>query len=53
MAADPVPLHRLAQIIGHDFLDTNTLYIQGKNHDLQHAVEIIGWAYETMRDSYA
>jgi len=29
------------------------LYIQGTKHDLQHAVETIGWAYEMMRDSYA
>jgi hypothetical protein len=37
------PLHRLAQIMGHDSLDTTKLYIQGTKHDLQQAVETIAW----------
>ncbi len=42
--AEAVPLHRLAQIMGHDSLDTTKLYIQGTGHDLQQAVETIAWA---------
>ena len=41
--AGSVPLHRLAQIMGHDSLDTTTLYIQGTKHDLQQDVETIAW----------
>ncbi|MBO0795062.1 MAG: tyrosine-type recombinase/integrase [Ktedonobacteraceae bacterium] len=41
--AELVPLHRLAQIMGHDSLDTTRLYIQGTKHDLQQAVETIAW----------
>ena len=41
--AESVPLHRLAQIMGHDSLDTTKLYIQGTRHDLQQAVETIAW----------
>lgn len=41
--AEAVPLHRLAQIMGHDSLVTTKLYIQGTRHDLQQAVEIIAW----------
>lgn len=41
--AESVPLHRLAQIMGHDSLDTTKLYIQGTRHDLQQAVETISW----------
>jgi integrase/recombinase XerD len=41
--AETVPLHRLAQIMGHDSLDTNKLYIQGMKQDLQQAVETIVW----------
>lgn len=41
--AEFVPLHRLAQIMGHDSLDTTRLYIQGTKHDLQQAVETIAW----------
>jgi len=37
--AESVPLHRLAQIMGHDSLDTTKLYIRGTRHDLQQAVE--------------
>ncbi|GHO68204.1 tyrosine recombinase XerD [Ktedonobacter sp. SOSP1-52] len=42
--AESVPLHRLAQIMGHDSLDTTRLYIQGTKQDLQQAVETIAWA---------
>src|SRR5437764_7016919 len=38
MAAS-VPLHRLAQIMGHDSLDTTILYTQGTKQDLQQEVE--------------
>lgn len=41
--AETVPLHRLAQIMGHDSLDTTLIYIQGTEQDLQHAVEQIAW----------
>jgi integrase/recombinase XerD len=42
MAAS-VPLHRLAQIMGHDSLDTTKFYIQGTKNDLQQAVETVAW----------
>ncbi len=38
-----VPLHRLAQIMGHDSLDTTTIYIHGTQADLQKEVEKIAW----------
>ena len=38
-----VPLHRLAQIMGHDFLDTTMIYIKATKSDLQQAVEKISW----------
>ncbi len=41
--AESVPLHRLAQIMGHDSLDTTRLYIQGTKQDVQQAVETIAW----------
>jgi len=41
--AETVPQHSLAQIMGHDSLDTTKLYIQGTKHDLQQAVETIAW----------
>ncbi len=41
--SESVPLHRLAQIMGHDSLDTTRLYIQGTKQDLQQAVETIVW----------
>jgi Phage integrase family len=41
--AESIPLHRLAQIMGHDSLDTTKLYIQGTKQDLQRAVETIAW----------
>ncbi len=42
--AQSVPLHRLAQIMGHDSLDTTLIYVQGTKQDLQQAVEAIAWA---------
>jgi integrase/recombinase XerC len=41
--AELVPLHRLAQIMGHDSLDTTMLYIRGTKQDLQQDVEKIAW----------
>ncbi len=41
--AHTVPLHRLAQIMGHDSLDTTMIYVQGTKQDLQQAVEAIAW----------
>jgi integrase/recombinase XerC len=41
--ARSVPLHRLAQIMGHDSLDTTLLYVRGTQQDLQQAVEAIAW----------
>ncbi len=41
--ATSVPLHRLAQIMGHDSLDTTMPYIQGTKQDLQREVEKIAW----------
>ncbi len=38
-----VPLHRLAQIMGHDSLDTTLRYVSGTAHDLQIEVEKIAW----------
>jgi integrase/recombinase XerC len=41
--AQIVPLHRLAQIMGHDSLDTTLLYIKATPADLQQEVEKIAW----------
>jgi integrase/recombinase XerD len=41
--AQSVPLHRLAQLMGHDSLDTTMIYAQGTMQDLQRAVEQIAW----------
>jgi integrase/recombinase XerC len=41
--ATQTPLHRLAQIMGHESLDTTLLYVQGTPQDLQQAVENIAW----------
>jgi integrase/recombinase XerD len=38
-----VPLHRLAQLMGHDSLDTTLLYVRGTKQDLQQDVEKIAW----------
>jgi integrase/recombinase XerC len=42
--ATTVPLHRLAQIMGHDSLDTTMISVQGTKHDLQQEAEKIAWA---------
>jgi integrase/recombinase XerD len=42
--AKRVPLHRLAQIMGHDSLDTTMVYVRGTKGDLQRAVEERAWA---------
>ena len=41
--AESVPLHRLAQIMGHDSLVTTRLSIQGTKQDVQQAVQTIVW----------
>ena len=40
-----VPLHRLAQMMGHDSLDTTMISVQGTKQDVQQEVEKIAWAY--------
>jgi integrase/recombinase XerD len=42
MAAQ-IPLHRLAQLMGHDSLDTTLRYVQATQADLQCDVETIAW----------
>jgi integrase/recombinase XerC len=42
--AQTVPLHRLAQIMGHDSLDTTAIYVRGTPQDLQQAVEQRAWS---------
>ncbi len=42
--AEVVPLHRLAQIMGHDSLDTTMTYVRATRVDLQKEVEKIAWA---------
>jgi integrase/recombinase XerD len=42
--AESVPLHRLAQIMGHDSLDTTMTYVRATAGDLQREVEKIAWA---------
>jgi integrase/recombinase XerC len=39
--AQSVPLHRLAQLMGHDSLDTTMRYVQATKQDLQQDVERI------------
>lgn len=41
--AESVPLHRLAQLMGHDSLDTTMIYIRATRSDLQKEVEKIAW----------
>jgi integrase/recombinase XerC len=41
--AESAPLHRLAQIMGHDSLDTTLIYVRGTRRDLQQDVETIAW----------
>jgi integrase/recombinase XerC len=43
MLSKSTPLHRLAQIMGHDSLDTTMIYVQATQHDLQQEVEDIAW----------
>jgi integrase/recombinase XerC len=42
MAAS-VPLHRLAQLMGHDSLDTTMIYVRATKTDLQQDIEHIAW----------
>ncbi len=42
--AEKVALHRLAQIMGHNSLDTTMVYVRATKGALQRAVEEIGWA---------
>lgn len=42
--AERTALHSLAQIMGHDSLDTTMVYVRGTQGDLQNAVEDIAWA---------
>lgn len=42
--AQTVPLHRLAQLMEHDSLDTTLRYVRGTQQDLQQAVETMAWA---------
>lgn len=37
-----VPLHRLAQIMGHDSLNTTMIYIRGTQGDLQRETDAVG-----------
>ncbi len=41
--AESVPLHRLAQLMGHDSLDTTMISIRATRSDLQKEVEKIAW----------
>lgn len=41
--AKKVPLHRLAQIMGHNSLNTTMIYVQATPEDLQEDVEKINW----------
>jgi integrase/recombinase XerC len=41
--AESVPLHRLAQLMGHDSLNTTMIYIRATRSDLQKEVEKIAW----------
>ncbi len=41
--AENTPLHRLAQIMGHDSLDTTMIYVQATRADLQSEVGKITW----------
>lgn len=41
--AERTPLHRLAQIMGHDNLNTTLIYVKATQEDLQGEVEKIAW----------
>ncbi|WP_288925338.1 tyrosine-type recombinase/integrase [Aminobacterium colombiense] len=43
LMAKKVPLHRLAQIMGHNSLNTTMIYVQATQEDLQEEVEKIKW----------
>jgi integrase/recombinase XerD len=43
MASKNVPLHRLAQIMGHESIDTTLIYTKGTKADLQAEMEKIAW----------
>jgi integrase/recombinase XerC len=42
MAAS-VPLHRFAQLMGHDSLDATMIYVKATRQDLPQAIETIAW----------
>lgn len=42
--AESVPIHRLAQIMGHESLDSTMLYYRGTQADLHREVEKLSWA---------
>jgi integrase/recombinase XerD len=46
--AGSVALPRLAQIMGHDSLDTTKLYIQGTKQDVQEAAQTIALTEEQL-----
>lgn len=41
--SERTPLHRLAQIMGHDSLNTTMVYVRATRSDLQAEVEKIAW----------
>lgn len=41
--AEKTPIHRIAQIMGHDSLDTTMIYVSANKEDLQNEVEKIAW----------
>jgi integrase/recombinase XerD len=41
--AEKTPLHRLAQLMGHDSLDTTLIYVSATEKDLQAEVDKIAW----------
>ncbi|MFZ7936417.1 tyrosine-type recombinase/integrase [Bacillus thuringiensis] len=43
MMAERTPLHRLAQIMGHDNLNTTMIYVKATQEDLQGEVKKIAW----------
>ena len=44
LADSNTPIHRIAQLMGHDSYNTTMIYIKGTDADLQKAVEKL--AYE-------
>ena len=43
LAEANVPIHRIAQLMGHDSYNTTMIYIRGTEADLQKAVEQIAY----------